>query len=86
MRTESVTVKLDQDEWQLVSGLRDIPPSPLRELMHELLRSLIEYVREPKCPEIQADGVPCESAAADCEQCVKVKSLLTTLRHGVPPG
>jgi len=86
MKTESVTVRLNQDEWQLVSGLRDIPLSPLRELMHDLLQALIEYVREPKCPELQADGVPCESAAADCEQCLKVKALLTTLRHGVPRG
>ncbi len=83
METEAVTVRLDREEWKVVAGLREIPPSPLRELMHELVTALIEYVREPRCPELQADGVPCESAAADCEQCLKVKSLLLTLRRGV---
>jgi hypothetical protein len=83
MQQETVRVKLNPEEWRLVSGLREIPASPLRELMHELMLGLIDYVREPRCPELQADGAPCESAAADCEQCLKVKSLLATLRHGV---
>ena len=83
MAEELVSVKLDPEEWRLVAGLRDIPPSPLRELMHELMMSLVEYVREPRCAELQADGVPCESPAADCEQCVRVKELLFTLRRGV---
>jgi hypothetical protein len=83
MAEELVSVKLDPEEWRLVAGLRDIPPSPLRELMHELMMALVEYVREPRCAELQADGVPCESPAADCEQCVRVKELLFTLRRGV---
>lgn len=83
MPEELVSVKLNPEEWRLVAGLRDIPPSPLRELMHELMMSLVEYVREPRCAELQADGVPCESPAADCEQCVRVKELLFTLRRGV---
>ena len=80
---ENVSVKLTRDEWELISGLRDIPPSPLRDLMHEMMTSLVEYVREPKCAEMQADGVPCTSATADCEQCLKVQQLLKTLRHGL---
>ena len=83
MEKDLVSVKLDPEEWRLVAGLRDIPASPLRELMHELMMSLVEYVREPRCAELQADGVPCESPAADCEQCLKVKELLHTLRRGV---
>ena len=78
-----VRVRLDSEEWTLLSGLRDIPPSPLRELTHEFMLALISYVREPRCPEMQADGVPCESAEADCEQCIKVKALRATLRQGV---
>ena len=83
MEKEAVNVKLDADEWKLVAGLRDIPPSPLRDLMQEMMLSLVDYVREPKCPEIQADGVPCESPTADCEQCMRVKELLFTLRRGM---
>jgi hypothetical protein len=83
MEKEAVNVKLDPDEWKLVAGLRDIPPSPLRDLMHEMMISLVDYVREPKCPELQADGAPCEAPTADCEQCVRVKELLVTLRRGM---
>jgi hypothetical protein len=83
MEQELVNVKLNPEEWRLVAGLRDIPPSPLRDLMHEMMMTLVDYVREPRCPEIQADGVPCETPAADCEQCLKVKELLYTLRRGV---
>jgi len=83
MQHETVNVKLNPDEWKLVAGLRDIPPSPLRDLMHELMMGLVDYVREPRCPELQADGAPCETPAADCEQCRKVKELLLTLRRGL---
>ncbi len=83
MEKRRISVKLDPEEWKLVSGLRDIPPSPLRDLMHQLMVSLVDYVREPKCAELQADGAPCDNPAADCEQCVRVKDLLFTLRRGV---
>ncbi len=80
---EQVSVKLSSEEWKLVSSLRDIPPSPLRDLMGEMVTALLEYVREPKCAEMQADGVPCASPTADCEQCQKVRQLLVTLRQGI---
>jgi len=80
---EHMSVKLTPEEWNLIAGLRDIPPSPLRDLMNEMMAALVEYVREPKCAELQADGAPCTSPTADCEQCQKVQRLLTTLRHGV---
>jgi hypothetical protein len=78
-----VNVKLNPEEWKLVAGLRDIPSSPLRDLMQEMMVALVDYVREPRCAEIQADGVPCETPAADCEQCLRVKELLFTLRRGI---
>ena len=83
MEQELVNVKLNPEEWKLVAGLRDIPPSPLRDLMQEMMIALVDYVREPKCPEIQADGAPCETPAADCEQCLRVKELLFTLQRGM---
>jgi hypothetical protein len=83
MEQDTVRVSLNPEEWTLVCGLRDIPASPLRDLMHELIVALIDYVKEPRCAETQADGVPCESAESDCEQCSRVRTLLTTLRHGV---
>jgi hypothetical protein len=80
---EQVRVALSGDEWKVVAGLRDIPESPLRAMMYEMMLALIEYVREPKCAEMQADGVPCASAEADCEQCVKVRELLSSLRRSL---
>ena len=80
---EHVSVELTPEEWELISGLRDIPPSPLRDVMNEMMTALVDYVREPKCAEMQADGVPCSSPTADCEQCLKAQTLLTTLRHGL---
>jgi len=81
MKATVVRVRLDDWEWRLVSALRDIPPSPLKEMARELTTELAEYVREPHCQELQADGAPCESAVADCEECLKVKELLLTLRR-----
>jgi len=86
MTPEQVNVSLTDTEWRLIAGLRDIPPSPLRDLMHSMMAELLEYVREPKCAEIQADGVPCETPTADCDQCLKVKQLLLSLRQRVTAG
>jgi len=80
MEQEMVKVRLSPDEWKLIAGMRDIPASPLRDLTHELVMALVDYVRDPHCPELQADGVPCETPAADCEECRKVKELLISLR------
>ena len=80
---EQVEVRLSDEEWQVVAGLRDIPESPLRAITYEMMLALVEYAREPKCAEMQADGVPCASATADCEQCVKVRGLLHVLRRGL---
>ena len=86
MEQKRYAVKLDAAEWKFVSAMRDIPPSPLRDLARELMEELVSYVREPRCGEMQADGVPCESAAADCEQCMKVKDLLVSLRRRISNG
>ena len=83
MSEETTSVALTPRELRMISGLRDIPPSPLRDLCQELIDRLIEFVREPRCPEFQADGVPCTSASADCEQCARVTKLMETLRSGM---
>jgi len=83
MPENSVKVRLDAGEWKLVSALRDIPPSPLQALVRELTSEVAAYAQEPHCQELQADGAPCESATADCEECRKVKDLLETLRRRV---
>lgn len=68
-------------EWQILSRLREVPEGPLRDRLLALLDELVAFVQEPRCSQVQADGVPCGSVDADCEECLKVNELLDTL-HG----
>mgnify|MGYP001032170226 CR=1 FL=1 len=56
------------------------PGPPLVELTRA---RLVEFVREPGCSEMQADGVPCDRSEADCEECRHVRQMLETLRLGL---
>jgi hypothetical protein len=76
-------ITLSLEEWRLVQTLRELPPSPLRDRLMLLLEELVEFVREPHCPEMQADGVPCASAQLACDQCRQLTGLLDALRHGL---
>lgn len=75
--TTSVTV----DE-RVVALLRALSVDRLRELMN----ALDERVGSPACPEAQADGVPCPSAANDCARCARARTAFETLqlRLGLP--
>jgi hypothetical protein len=81
MSDGKVTVSLTGEEWKLVSALRAIPPSLLREKTMAAVEALVDYAREPKCSEMQADGVPCETVTALCEQCLHVTWLVDSLRQ-----
>ena len=80
MEQESVTVRLSPEEWRMIATLRDIPEGDLKSTLHEVLQLAIELVREPSCAEVQADGVPCGTAAADCETCARVTGALESAR------
>jgi hypothetical protein len=72
-------VTLSAEEWSLVSGLRTVPDSPLKARLLTLVETLLHFVAEPKCAQMQADGVPCTSASAQCEECLQVAALLEEL-------
>ncbi|HSB36729.1 MAG TPA: hypothetical protein VLH41_07610 [Thermoanaerobaculia bacterium] len=80
MSDGKVTVSLNSDEWRLLSALRAIPPSLLREKTLAAVEALVEYAKEPRCTEMQADGVPCDTVTALCEQCLHVTWLIDSLR------
>ena len=80
---EMKSVNLNETEWRLIRNLREIPDSPLRDLLEQVLQRLTEFVREPRCPEVQADGVPCDRPEADCEQCLRMKEILTRLNNQI---
>jgi len=73
------THSLSPDEWRLVTTLREVPVSALKTRVNALVEALLELAREPRCPEHQADGVPCQSVHANCDQCAQVTRMLESL-------
>jgi hypothetical protein len=71
---------LDADERRLVWALRELPPGELRTSFVALIADMAHAVSEPHCPEMQADGVPCATATAQCDRCRRVIPLLERLR------
>lgn len=84
MAEKTVRVELSEREWELISAMRDLPASPLRQLLEEVMHHLVQLVRQPSCAEMQADGVPCDRPDADCEECRQLRDLLQTLRAQGP--
>jgi hypothetical protein len=83
MNGQRITAYLNADEWRFIQALRDMPASALRDRVWELLVELTDLVRDPRCPEVQADGVPCANAHGSCDQCVQVTGLIERLRTGL---
>ncbi len=75
---------LDDGERRLVASLREIPPSPLRDAMSDVIEALVAFVADPGCPELQADGVPCSDVRMACERCRRVLSVLDEVRVRFP--
>jgi hypothetical protein len=78
--------ELRPDERKLVEALRAIPESPLRDRLTRFVSELADFVAEPTCAEMQADGAPCRSAQAACDECRKMTSLLDGLRSRLHEG
>jgi DNA-binding MarR family transcriptional regulator len=76
-----VTIAVTPEERRIISALRDLPPSPLKDLLAQVIARLVEFAANPGCPEMQADGAPCASPTADCEQCRQLKAVLESLRN-----
>ncbi len=82
MSTEELAV----EERDLLLALRAIPRSPLRERLMVLVSELLDFVAEPSCAELQADGAPCSSAQAACDECRKMTALIEGLRTRLKAG
>ena len=81
--SDPVQVTLTAEEWKLLSALRSIPPSPLREKLDALFGELLKFAADPKCYESQGDGVPCTNTDLDCDSCRRVTDLVDLLRRRV---
>ena len=77
----TLPVGLTAEEAKLVRALRALPESPLRDLMKTLVSELADFVAQPSCPELQADGAPCPTAETACDECRRVSSILEGLRN-----
>jgi hypothetical protein len=71
------------EESALLDGLREIPDGPARVELMALMNELVGYVRDPRCPQAQGDGVPCTTTVCDCEECQQVARALASLRTRV---
>jgi hypothetical protein len=72
---------LSTEERSLIVQLREVPPGAVRQQLVELLEELVGFVRDPRCPEAQGDGMPCLSLALACEQCQMVAGMLASLHR-----
>jgi hypothetical protein len=79
-------VVLSAEERKLLMTLRDIPASRLRDLMTTLVGELCDFVAAPGCAEMQADGVPCPTSDAACDECRKLTTILEGLRSRLQAG
>ena len=77
---------LSPEEQKLLLALRGIPPSRLRDLMTTLVSELADFVAEPSCAEMQADGAPCPTTDSACDECRKLISVLEGLRGRLQAG
>ena len=77
-------ITLTAEEYRLVTTLRDMPESALRDRVQRLVRDLLVFARNPRCSEFQADGVPCSEPTGDCDQCRVVMGMLEALERRLP--
>jgi hypothetical protein len=70
---------LSSEESALVWCLREIPEGKSRDELAGFLRELFTYVRDPKCAQAQADGVPCPVVGRTCDECCDVAGLVELL-------
>ena len=77
---------LSEEEQKLLLALREIPPSRLRDLMTTLIGELADFVADPSCAEVQADGAPCPGPDTSCDECRKLTTVLEGLRGRLQAG
>ena len=81
---QATSVLLSATEHQILTALRETPDGPLKDKLESFLLELTAMVSNPGCAEIQADGIPCGAASADCEECLALDKMLATLRSTLP--
>lgn len=78
---ERTSILVTSTEKKILASFRELPEGNLKRQLEAFLTDLTVFVREPKCAQVQADGIPCDDVQADCEQCMKVEALIADLRR-----
>ena len=76
---QTVTMTLDRTEERFIRALRDLPQSPLRARVHRFMDEVGRFLQHPRCESMQADGVPCQNVANDCEHCGHMNEMLVQI-------
>lgn len=84
MHAETRTLALTPEEYVIIRTLREMPESVVKRRVTRLMDELVTFARSPQCPELQADGVPCERPSNDCETCQVVAQMLDVLARQIP--
>ena len=84
MGQASLAITVSPAEHRILTTLRDMPESALRDRVHRLVKDVLAFARNPRCHEFQPDGVPCSEPSADCDQCQVVVAMLDSLERRVP--
>ena len=81
---QATSVLLSANEHELLSALREIPDGSMKTRLETFLVELTNFVSNPGCAQMQADGIPCDDASADCEECLTIDQMLKTLKSTLP--
>jgi hypothetical protein len=84
MAGERFSVTLTAEEYLIIRTLREMPESQARTRVLRLMDELVEFARNPRCPELQADGAPCAQAHGDCDTCQVVARMIDVLARQIP--
>lgn len=72
---------LNDEEWRIICAMRELPDSRLSDSFRALLRALADFVEDPHCSDMQADGVPCADTHGACAECRRATSILAKLQE-----
>lgn len=78
--TRAKSILVTEREKKILDGLRELPDGDLRRTTEAFLLELSDHLSNPRCAEVQADGVPCGESSADCELCLELKQVVESMR------
>ncbi len=84
MSPETRSLALTPEEYVIIRTLREMPESQIKRRVVRLMDELVSFARNPRCHELQADGVPCERPSNDCDTCQVVAQMLDVLARQIP--